>query len=522
MRGYLPETRGRLCILVVDDSEAGSYAKTRILRQAGYSVSEARSGRDALRRVAEDAPDLVLLDVRLPDISGLEVCCRIKENPKTSPVPVLQTSAACCDDPSKVAGFECGADAYLNEPVEPSVLIATIAALLRMRRADQAIRQQALEWQLTFDAISDGVALTDTKGRIIRSNASLAALSGRRSPELTGTRIDELLPPIGSEVVWGSLENGLRQRTEASAGDRLLSLIIDPVRDDHGKLRGAVCIVSDVTANKAMNERLWQKQRLDSIGILAGGVAHDFNNILMGILGNASLGLEKPGDVRLADEAFRDILRAGERAAHLTRQLLAYAGKGRFSVQPLDLSEIVTAVLPLAQASIAANIQVALNLQRSLPMVSADKMQVEQILMSLLINAAEAIGENTGIIRVSTREVDLLENQGQGYLSEGDVRGRYVMLEVVDNGVGMDEETARQIFDPFFTTKFLGRGLGLSAVWGIIRAHQGAIRVTSAPGKGAAFELLFPCDRSTGGDRRFAGCRIRGRIPRRKAGPFWR
>ncbi len=478
-------------ILVVDDDDAGRYAKSRVLRQAGYSVAEARTGRDALRQLQEEVPDLVLLDVQLPDIGGLEVCRRIKANPETSPVPVLQTSATYRDDESKIAGFECGADGYVSEPLDPSLLIATVRALLRMRSAERAVGERALEWQATFDAIGDGVALADSTGRIIRSNRALAALLGRDG-DLAGARIEELLPLESGSEIWRNLERGQRQHAEVEASNRVLSLKVDPVRDGYGRIRGAVCIVSDITERKAMNERLWHKQKLESIGLLAGGVAHDFNNILMGILGNASLGLERSDDPRLAEGAFRDILSAGERAADLTRQLLAYAGKGKAVVQPVDLSEVAGGVLPLVKPSIPGKIELLLDLESGLPAVNADKTQIEQILMNLLINAAEAIGANAGRITVRTARVNLPGDCRKKYFSESEVRGHYVSLEVADNGAGMDEETASHIFDPFFTTKFLGRGLGLSAVLGIVRAHKGAIRVVSEPGRGARFELLFP------------------------------
>ncbi len=494
MSGFpLASGRNEERILVVDDNDAGRYAKSRILKQAGYVISEAATGHDALRQVVDDAPDLVLLDVRLPDIDGFAVCRRIKANPETAPIPILQTSAAYRDDRSKVEGLECGAEAFVTEPVEPSVLIATIRSLLRMKKAEQAVREHALEWQVTFDAISDGVALTDSRGRIIRSNCAIAAMLQRRPDEVAGAILDELLP--AGSVVAGMLRNlgeGRRQRAEVASGARTYSLTVDPVLDSRAALRGAVWIVSDITERKAMNERLWHKQKLESIGLLAGGVAHDFNNILVGILGNASLGLERVGgDSRFADEAFREILEAAERAANLTRQLLAYAGRGKVVVQPVQLSDLVSEILPLVRTSIPRTVEIVLKLEDCLPLVSADRTQIEQILMNLLINAGEAIGENPGEIRITTGAVDFREQQ-QGYLSEGEVRGRYVMLEIADTGCGMDEETVRQMFDPFFTTKFLGRGLGLSAVLGIVRGHNGAIRVSSMPGQGSKFELLFP------------------------------
>jgi two-component system cell cycle sensor histidine kinase/response regulator CckA len=480
-------------VLIVDDDEAGRYAKARILRQAGYGVLEAASGGAALQQVTLQKPDLVLLDVCLPDVNGVEVCRRIKANPQTSPIPVLQMSASYLDERSKVASLEGGADGYITEPVEPSLLVATIGAFMRIRRAEQAARERALEWQATFDAISDGVALTDCAGRILRWNSAMASLFQREPADLTGATMDQLLPPAeGEAAIWTNLSSGQRQYVERRAGESVYALTVDPVRTDGGELHRAVCLVCDITERKLMDERLWHTQKLESIGLLAGGVAHDFNNLLVGVLGNASLGLDALYDPQSTERAFRDIIRASERAADLTRQLLAYAGKGRFVVQPLDMSSAVTAMLPLVRASFPHKVELVLDLAGGLPPVRADRTQIEQIIMNLLINAAEAVGDRGGVVTVTTKAVEFASDQRSRYLADTEVRGSYVTLEVHDNGSGMEEETLRQIFDPFFTTKFMGRGLGLSAVLGIVRGHKGALRVTSAPGQGAAFELLFP------------------------------
>ncbi len=493
MTGSLPAPSGdEERILLVDDNEAGRYAKSRVLRRAGYTVIEAASGSEAVSRIAEDDPDLVLLDVRLPDISGFDVCRRRKENPEMSAIPVLQMSASFCDDQSKVAGLENGADGYIAEPIAPGLLIATVASFLRLRKAEQAVREHALEWQATFDAIADGVALVDAAGRIVRSNRALASLLNRPAGELIGAHFDELLPHPSEPTRWHSLRSGERRRQERPVDGRILSVTIDPICGQYGQPRGAVSIVCDITEQKMMDERLWHTQKLESIGVLAGGVAHDFNNLLTGILGNATLALGSMANPRFVERALGDIVGAGERAADLTRQLLAYSGRGRVVVQPVDLSRLVSGIVPLVKASFPRKVRLVLNLAPDLPAVEADKTQVEQVIMNLLINAAEAVGEDSGAVEVTTAIRHLSTDQRRNFLSDAEFRGDYVMLEVRDNGVGMDEETISRIFDPFFTTKFMGRGLGLSAVLGIMRGHKGAIRVDSAPGRGTTFELLFP------------------------------
>src|SRR5580658_4332155 len=245
---------------------------------------------------------------------------------------------------------------------------------------------------------------------------------------------------------------------------------------------------------KLRDEKLLEKQKLESLGVLAGGVAHDFNNLLTGIMGNASLAVETLPPNSPAQRMLQDVVDASDRAAHLTKQLLAYAGKGRFVIQPMDLSDAVRDVSHLIQSSIPKNAQVQLDLAANLPCVEADAAQIQQLVMNLVINAAEAIPEDReGRVLVTTRVQDVDETYIAQTLSPGEiVPGEYVALEVHDTGVGMDQSTLQRIFDPFFTTKFTGRGLGLAAAIGIVRGHKGALKVYSTPGQGSTFKILFP------------------------------
>jgi PAS domain S-box-containing protein len=480
-------------ILVVDDNEPGRYAVGRVLRQAGFEVTEAGTGSEALARAVRDRPDLVLLDVRLPDIPGLEVCRRIKSLPETCATPVLQMSASAVDDGSRVAALEGGADGYIASPVEAIVLVATVRSLLRIRTAEQALQESAVEWQATFDAIRDGVALLDVHGVVQRSNAALPAMLGLEHREIAGRSLDELIPPAAGDPPLVEVLEGLcRTKTERVRGERTFSIAIDPRTDPAEKRRGGVAIVTDITERKLLDRQLWHSQKLESIGLLAGGVAHDFNNLLVGILGNASLALDSLGDPEKARPLLEDVLRASERAAELTRQLLAYAGKGRFVAGPIDLSSLIDELVPLIHSSIPRKVRLTLDLQRDLPDIHADKTQIEQLAMNLIINAGEATQGNAAPVTVTTAIRNVGAEELGAYLTEHKVGGSYVALEVRDTGSGMDQETLKRIFDPFFSTKFLGRGLGLSAALGIVRGHKGAIKVTSAPAQGTVFEVLFP------------------------------
>jgi signal transduction histidine kinase/ActR/RegA family two-component response regulator len=241
-------------------------------------------------------------------------------------------------------------------------------------------------------------------------------------------------------------------------------------------------------------ERLRQTQKLESLGILAGGIAHDFNNLLTGVIGNINLALDLEPPMSPQRRYLDDALHASDRAADLTRQLLAYSGKGRFSIQLLDLSAVVREISALIQSSIPKNVQVMLKLADGPTYVTADAAQLQQIVMNLIINGAEAIGRETdGLVVVETGLAEVDEDYLRTTLAaDGAHPGEYVYLEVRDTGCGIDEATLSKIFDPFFTTKFMGRGLGLAAVLGIVRGHEGALKVESTPGRGASFRVLFP------------------------------
>lgn len=246
------------------------------------------------------------------------------------------------------------------------------------------------------------------------------------------------------------------------------------------------------------NAQLLQVQKLESLGVLAGGIAHDFNNLLTAILGSASVALLSLPNESPARPDLDNVILASRRAAHLTRQLLAYSGKGHFEVRPIDLSVHVRELASLLETTISKKVQLRLELTPDLPAVSADIAQVQQIVMNLVINGAEAIGDQRGTVLVTTGVQGIDEFYVHSlFSSEGIEPGTYVYLEVHDTGCGMDEATKMRIFDPFFTTKFTGRGLGLAAVLGIVRGHKGAMKVYSSPGKGTTFKVFFPASNAT-------------------------
>jgi PAS domain S-box-containing protein len=259
--------------------------------------------------------------------------------------------------------------------------------------------------------------------------------------------------------------------------------------------RGAVheygILIRDVTELRTSAEAVRQAQKLESIGVLAGGIAHDFNNLLAGIL----LGVAQAKSSLPPDHSALPDLEVAEhcsqRAAELTAQLLAYAGKGKFVITRFDLSALVAEMLPLIGASISKAVQLQLFLTPELPWIEGDASQIRQVVMNLIINGAEAVGDGGGIVRISTGIRDHLRTAGE-VAEAAQKPGSDVYMEVKDSGSGMNDSTKAQIFDPFFTTKFAGRGLGLAAVAGILRGHRGRLDVESVPGEGTTFTVFFP------------------------------
>jgi signal transduction histidine kinase/CheY-like chemotaxis protein len=301
--------------------------------------------------------------------------------------------------------------------------------------------------------------------------------------EHTSEATEQLLATFGDQANITILERPVQVPT-------LLSGIRVAIRSRHRQYQ----VRESIEERARTEEKLLQKQKLESLGILAGGVAHDFNNLLTGILGNASMAQETVPEGSSTSRMLRDVVEASERAAHLTKQLLAYAGKGRFFVQRVDLSDLVREISHLIKSTIPKHVEIRLDLEERLPCIEADASQIQQLVMNLVINGAEAVAEGQpGTVLVTTR-VQLVDDHYLAQIaSAGEIApGDYVALEVHDSGVGMAADTERRIVDPFFPTKFTGRGLGLAATQGIVRGHKGLLKVYTAPGKGSKFKVLFP------------------------------
>jgi two-component system cell cycle sensor histidine kinase/response regulator CckA len=398
-----------------------------------------------------------------------------------------------------------------------------LLGLAKIVHDDTGLKQseELLQYQLNLaDAIASNAAealfLVDSEGRITFANPSAVQMFGWSHEELIGQffhaklqnrRPDGSPYPISESPHMQVLASGQTLRGQHDfflhKDGRMLPVAcsIAPIRGD-GAVAGAVLVVRDVSeerraqeAHREQEEAFRQAQKLESIGVLAGGIAHDFNNLLTGIMGNAGLARRAILDGRKerAANLLQDVLKASERAADLTRQLLAYAGKGQFVIQPVNLCKLVSEVSTLVRASIPKQITLVMDTPDECPPVEGDRTQLQQLVMNLVINGGEAIGEASGTLTLRIRTEHFTERRERTRIDGFPIfAGDYVRMDVTDTGVGMDKETRDRIFEPFFTTKFLGRGLGLSAALGIVRGHRGAIGVTSEPDKGTTFTVLLP------------------------------
>ena len=379
--------------------------------------------------------------------------------------------------------------------------------------SDITVRKQALDalaasesrFRALLDSASQGVVAVDEGGRMVLVNARTEEMFGYTRDELLGQPIDVLLPErhraahgehlrgYFAHPRTGTIGFGLDLRGRAKNGSEFpLEVSLSCVQQ--GGTRWAMALITDITQRKTAEQRLLQSQKMESLGLLAGGVAHDFNNLLVGVIGNASLALDMLPPDNVAVEMLQGVIKAGEQAAHLTRQMLAYSGKGKFVVEPLDLSALVPEMMGLVRPALPKRIAITFDLDRDLPSVEADRGQIQQVFMNLVLNAGEAVGSrDEGLISIRTYSEDVDESYSRLHPEASALRpGKYVCLQVRDTGSGMDEATKAKIFDPFFSTKFTGRGLGLAAVSGIVRGHKGAIAVSSAPRQGSCFTVLFP------------------------------
>ncbi len=493
-------------ILAVDDVEAKRYTWEKILTRAGFEVSTASTGREALSRVKEK-PDLVILDVRLPDIGGLEVCRRIKEEPATASIPVLHISASLVSSEDRAVALAGGADGYLSEPVDPEELVATVNALLRMRKAEELARTAAAEWKATFDAIQDGIAVVDVRGRITRCNQGFAAIVGKSNEELISENFRRVLVRDlkcgGHEAAGFPNWSRTRESLEAPCGSRWIRITVDPVLND-GAVAGAICILSDITErrmaeqevlkgreelrqlNASLEQRVMERtHRLQSVvkelEAFTYTIAHDLRAPLRSIHRFSEILVEEYGPKLEAEgqDYARRIVLGVERMDILINDLLSYSrlSKSEIRLQTLRPGEIAAE----AWKSLTYDFPGAtLSVEDPLPDVVGDRILLHQVFLNLFSNAIKFVAPGVSPrIRLSSVR-----------------QGGTVTLNVVDNGIGISKDSQSRVFQVFErlgpARDYPGTGIGLAIVRRAMDRLDGACGVESEPGSGSRFWICLP------------------------------
>jgi PAS domain S-box-containing protein len=538
-------------ILAVDDTAESLDLLVGILSPAGYRVLPADSGELALTAVAANPPDLILLDVRMKGLDGLEVCRRLKARKETRGIPVILISAFA-DVKEWVAGLKLGAADYITKPFQPEELLTRVRAQLALHRMNVSLGQQetalhqtneklqaeiarrqrvedelrgslelaersrramlcALEDQrlaevererlrAAIEQAGEIVIITDPRGVIQYANPAFETVTGYsrgealgrsagflKSGEHDGEFYQRLWQTIGSGRSWqGTLVNRRKDGTPYFE-----DATISPVSEPGGRIVSYVAVKRDVTAQRQMEEQLRQAQKVESVGQLAGGVAHVFNNMLQVIISYVELSLGKVDAGQPLHTYLLEVDRAARRAAVLTGQLLSFARRQMVSPKVLDLNDEVAGAHTMIKRKVGEEIDLAWMPGHDLWKVKMDPVQLEQILSNLADNARDAMG---GAGRLTMRTEKATFDEAYCAAHADCVPGDYVLLTVSDDGCGMDAETMVHLFEPFFTTKGQGKGtgLGLATVYGIVKQNNGHIEANSTPGKGTTFSVYLP------------------------------
>ncbi len=404
------------------------------------------------------------------------------------------------------------APAIEHEVVELRARVAELEArLARLAGAEERALGARAQAQALLDNIPHMAWMKDTNGVFLAVNEAFARACGRPPSAILGKTDLDIWPLEHAErymrddlrVIRSDRPFFVEEQIAGSGAVEWFETFKSPIRDSRGVVVGTVGLSRDITERKRaeqerhfLERRMQETQKLESLGVLAGGIAHDFNNLLVGVLANAELALSELAEGASnasIGERVRDVRSAALHAAELTNQMLAYSGRGRFDIRSVSLTAVIAEMGQLLAAAVSKKARLTYDLLPELPAVQADVTQLRQVVMNLITNASDALEERVGSIRVSTGLQNVEQPLPDLYGPEPLAPGPYAFVEVADDGAGMNEETRARLFEPFFTTKFVGRGLGLSAVQGIVRGHGGGITLKSTLGVGTTIKLLLPC-----------------------------
>jgi PAS domain S-box-containing protein len=493
---------GRLRILNADDYGPARYARTKLLHQAGFDVVEAENGSEALRQAIATRPHVVLLDVKLPDLDGYEVCRQLKAHPVTAGIPVLHLTAAHRTAGDHARGLDAGAEGFLVEPVAPEVLLATVRSVARARQAEDAVRAAARQWQLTFDAITDGVCLLDLEGRILRHNAVFATLAGE-GEDLVGRDGLEIAVKMlrrPADEVRALLDSDRRAARDLLVGSRWLQLVTKPVKDEAGRLEGGLLILTDISERKRVDSMKTELLRMEQQARLGAEATNRAKDEFLAVLSHelrtpltAMLGwIRMLALGRLDGEATAHAIEVIERNTRLQAQIVEdlldvsriISGKMALEIRSMAPAAILEAAVDGVRAAAAAkDIQIELDVDRDLGAVRGDGGRLLQVFSNLLSNAVKFTPAG-GRVTVAAEPDD------------GGLR-----VAVTDSGRGIDPALLPYVFEPFRQAEgasrrtHTGLGLGLAIVRHLVELHGGLVEAASPGlGQGATFTVWLPAE----------------------------
>ncbi len=482
---------GQLDVLIVDDDSALLRTLTDILRLRGYRARTATSGREGIEVASHlgDPPLIALVDLRLPDMDGMELVAMLRAASRQTEVVIL-TGNATVD--SAIRALREQSFDYLLKPVEPETLFKTLekAAERRSRRiAETALQQSEEQLRRLFDAVADGVLVTGPDGVAQRCNRAGLEILRRVESAVLGRPLRDLLPtaPAADQAPAEATDS---PREVALRFDDGVERLVE-VRSTGFSADRHVHMLRDITEQRKLEERVRHSDRIEAVGRLAGGVAHDFNNILTAIDGYVSM-LLADDPTPSTREAATEIQLAASRAANLTRQLLAFSRRQVVQLRNFDLVALARGMESMLRRLVREDIEFRTRYEDDGATVRADPAQIEQIVMNLVVNARDAMSKG-GVLSLAVVARDVAPGEIRG-LRAPLPPGRYVEVAVTDTGHGIDAETLQHIFEPFFTTKRAGAGtgLGLASTLAVVQKLQGEVVVESRVGEGTTFRVFLP------------------------------
>ena len=494
-----------LTVLVVDDDRHLLRTLADILRLHGYDAHTASNGARALEEVARRPTALAVVDLRLPDMDGMELVRLLHEQSQNTQIVILTGNATV---ESAVAALRESSVDYLLKPVEPDNLLRTVAsagerwqrrhAEDELARALEAVRVSEERYRAIVETGREGVCLVGDDGRLIFCNRRMAEMLGVTQESLIGDAFIKWVAPDdrGPAAKLLSARDGKGDNREFrfQRPDGIVVwawITVSALSGEDVEKPQSLVMVSDVTERRQLEERVRRVQKLDAVGRLASGVAHDFNNILTIILAETDFALETPGLPSVAAQSLADIRKAANSAAALTRQLLTFSRANPVQPTIFNLNDLVTDIEGMLKRLINVSITFAIRPGSQVPRISADRGQIEQVITNLVVNARDAM-PNGGTLTLATSS--LLLDAEAARAQPGLAPGQYAVLTVTDTGTGMTDETKSRLFEPFFTTKEPGKGtgLGLATSYGIVKRSGGHIAVHSESGRGTSFRVYLP------------------------------